>query len=420
MERTIVFTTENRGNFATAARGLATLPAPCYAEFMQLTSENAQTLFQANFHELPAVIASAPGRVNLIGEHTDYNGGLVMPMGIERRTFVGVSASDTPQVELVATDLDRRLVVALDALDHQPEEPWADYAIGVLREVARIGVPLQGLRMLITGDVPIGCGLSSSASLEMAVLTALEGLCNFSLDGAEAACLGQRVENDFLGLASGIMDQFACRNARAGHALLLDCSTLQARHAPIPGEEATFVVANTHCTRKLTDSKYNERVAECEEAVAVLRARTGKPSARFLCEFTRPALESASQGMSPLVFRRARHVITENERTREAASALEAGNWSAFGALMNESDHSLRVDYEVTSHELDAMTAIARKLPGCYGSRMTGAGFGGCTVSLVARRKAATFIELLLEEYESQTGLCGTAFQTAPAQGAHR
>mgnify|MGYP006297026499 CR=1 FL=1 len=226
------------------------------------------------------------------------------------------------------------------------------------------------------------------------------------------------MENNFLGLQSGIMDQYISRNAVTGHAVLLDCRSFEARQVRAALEDTVFVVADTRVARKLTASKYNERVEECAEAVGYLREAYQRPLAKSLRDFEGIDLSQAPANMPENVLRRARHVLTENARTLEAVEALQMADAEWFGQLMNASDESLRHDYEVTSHDLDAMTAIARHLPGCYGSRMTGAGFGGCTISLVARRRAHEFIELLLDDYEASTGNCGEAFITVADEGA--
>lgn len=384
----------------------------------RITEIQARELFSGNFGADPEVVASAPGRVNLIGEHTDYNLGRVLPIAIERRTFVAAGPSADGQLHLVAADLDRKCTLPALHAERVPGEPWADYVIGVLAAWRALGNAPGGLNLLVTGDIPVACGLSSSAALEMAVLKALEALSGSTLSGIDAARLGQKVENDFLGLASGIMDQYVSWNARAGHAVLLDCRSMDARHVRIELEDLVFVVADTRFPRKLINSKYNQRVAECAEALACLAVPLARPLAKSLRDFEGVALDDIPAACPEPVFRRARHVLTENARVVEAVEALEVGDAEWFGRLMNASGDSLREDYEVTGHELDTLTAIARKLPGCHGARMTGAGFGGCTVNLVSKRRAHEFIELLLEEYEEQTGLCGDAFVTEADAGA--
>ncbi len=277
---------------------------------------------------------------------------------------------------------------------------------------------LAGADVMIVGDVPIGAGLSSSASLEMAAVVLFESLGGYSLPGPEAASLGKRVENEFLGVNSGIMDQFIARMGREGHALFLDCRTYVFELIPVAFPDATFVIADTGVTRGLTASKYNERVAECQAAVEALRTALGREKATHLRDFTIADLEACAGAVPETPFRRARHILTENDRTQSACRAMREGDAKTLGELMNASHWSLADDYEVTCAELDAMTEIARGLPGCLGARMTGAGFGGCTVHLVSREAVEGFARKLLTAYRERTGLEGSVIVSAPGRGA--
>jgi galactokinase len=383
---------------------------------MAIDTDTLQTVFREQFGAPPVCGARAPGRVNIIGEHTDYNGGFVLPMAIERDTVILARPRPDRRLCAYALNLDARAEASLDRLERAPEAPWLDYITGVAAELAKLNRPLTGADLVVAGDVPIGCGLSSSAALEMAALTLFEELGGFRLDGADGPRLGQRVENEFLGLSSGIMDQFISRMGKADHALFLDCRSYAYELVPVAFPGAIFVVANTGVSRGLTASKYNERVEECAMAVAVLQQRGG--AGGELRDFTLGELEAARGIMGDTAFRRARHVITENVRTLQARDALAGGDAARLGELMNASDASLREDYEVTCPELDAMTAIARALPGCHGARMTGAGFGGCTVHLVERAQTDAFSGALLAAYREQTGLDGEVIVSAPAEGA--
>ncbi len=386
---------------------------------MSITIDFVQEQFQSVFGSQPDIVVRAPGRVNIIGEHTDYNHGFVLPMALERETLIAARKREDRVLDAYAANMEQRTQADLDLRRRNQEHPWMDYIIGVADELTKTDYPLHGADLLICGDVPLGCGLSSSAALEMAALCMFEALGDFQMDGAAAAQLGQRVENNFLGLSSGIMDQFISRCGKAGHGLFLDCRSYNYDLVPISLPDATFVVANTCCARGLTASKYNERVAECAEAVAALRKHPGN-TGTHLRDFTLTQLETACDAMSEIAFRRARHVITENERTQKACVAMQAGDAETLGQLMNTSDESLRKDYEVTSAELDAMTATARSLPGCLGARMTGAGFGGCTINLVKKEEADAFGAALLQEYHAQTGLSGELIVSNPADGAGR
>lgn len=384
---------------------------------MSINIENAKKAFEREFQCIPGTIVCAPGRVNIIGEHTDYNHGFVLPMALEQATYMLAARRPDRQLKGWAVNMNARCVAGLDQRERRPDAPWMDYVIGVADELAKLGYPLTGANLMIQGDVPVGCGLSSSAALEMAALRMFESLGGFRLDGPGAARLGQRVENHFLGLSTGIMDQFISRCGRAGCALFLDCRTYEYELIPVAFSDAVFIIANTRCARGLTATKYNERVAECTEAVRVLTERTGK-GGTHLRDFALADLEACREHLSDVSYRRARHVITENTRTLDACGAMRAGDAEALGALMNASGDSLRADYEVTSPELDAMTEAARALPGCLGARMTGAGFGGCTINLVVETEADRFAQSLMAEYSRRTGLTGEIITSRPGDGA--
>ena len=307
-------------------------------------------------------VVRAPGRVNLIGEHTDYNEGHVLPVAIDRHTVVEAEPRTDRVVTVDATDIRQTDEFELDAIEST--RTWRDYVRGVVELVA----PETGADLRISSDVPRGAGLSSSAALEVAVGRALAP----RLPGEQLALLAQHAENEFVGVQCGIMDQFTVALARAGHALLLDCRHLSYRHIPIP-DGVAIVVCNSHVERRLATSGYNQRRAACEEAARQL----GLPALR-------DATLDEVQTLPEPLRRRARHVVTENARTLVAADALAAGDLEAFGELMLESHVSMRDDYEIVPPRLDALAAAARAVDGCYGSRLTGGGFGGCTVSLVA------------------------------------
>lgn len=384
---------------------------------MSIDTASLQQAFCDALGSTPDLVVRAPGRVNIIGEHTDYNHGFVLPMAIERETVIAARRRDDLVLHAIALNLDRLVEVDLRDRRRHASEPWIDYVVGVAEELNKLGKPLTGADIVIQGDVPIGCGLSSSASLEMAALVLFEQLGGFTIDGADAPRLGQRVENEFLGLSSGIMDQFISRMGRAGHALFLDCRSYDYELVPVAFADAVFVIANTGVSRGLTASKYNERVAECVEAVTAIRQKTGKDGTH-LRDFALADLEAARDAMPGTPYLRARHVISEDERTREACAAMRRGDAAALGQLMDASHESLRHDYEVTCPELDTMVAIARSLDGCYGARMTGAGFGGCTVNLVRKGSAEAFGSRLMEDYARETGLRGEVIASDPAEGA--
>lgn len=377
----------------------------------------AADLFEQRFNRPAQFAGRAPGRVNIIGEHTDYNHGFVLPMAIERDTVIVCAPRDDSAFSLFSANFDQQTNIDLNNPLRSEECPWSDYVSGVAAMLKDSGRDLRGADALILGDVPFGRGLSSSASLEMAAVCMFQGLGGFKLEGTGAAELCLKVENEFLGLATGIMDQFISSLARKDHALFVDCRTLDCEHVPIHLPDAQFVIADTGVARSLTDSKYNERVAECGSAVAQLN-KALNTDATHLRYFEITQLFHAKDNLGDIEYHRARHVITENERTRNARDALRNGDHVELGVLMNASDTSLDEDYRVSCDELRTMTRIARSLEGCCGSRMTGAGFGGCTVSLVARNDVDAFSAALRRRYDEETGLACEIIVSSPAAGA--
>ncbi|MGC8846950.1 MAG: galactokinase, partial [Candidatus Hydrogenedens sp.] len=313
------------------------------------------------FNTIPDVIVKAPGRVNIIGEHTDYNHGYVLPMALEQGTYIAGKKRHDSLLNFYALNTNRQSIADINYPSRNPIDPWMDYVMGVSYELKKLGLPLTGIDGVIFGDVPMACGLSSSASLEMAILKLFEAMGNFNLNDVESAKLGQRVENEFLGLKSGIMDQFISRCGKKGHALFLDCRTLKYELTPIDLLEYTFVIANTNCPRGLTGSKYNERVAECNDALDTLN-KFYKKSATHLRDFTIEELLQTKNIMHPVSYKRAFHVLSENDRVLFCIEALKNGNISKVGDLLNESDLSLQKNYEVTNQELELMTEIARNI----------------------------------------------------------
>ncbi|MEJ2210098.1 MAG: galactokinase [Anaerolineae bacterium] len=380
--------------------------------------------FRARFGYEPQGLYQAPGRVNLIGEHTDYNDGFVLPMAIDRAVWVAAGRGsglemDRParQVRLLALSLDRghESAFSLDGLAPDPNRRWSNYARGPLalldrRARAEGHAGLGSLDLVYAGDVPIGAGLSSSAAVEVAVATAAAALYGLDVPALELARLCQQAEHEFAGTRCGLMDQLISVAGQEGQALLIDCRTFTWQAVPLPPEQAV-VVCDTGLRRGLAGSAYNERRAQCEEAAQ----RLGVPSLRDLDP---GALEARAGELPPLLRKRAQHVVYENERTRQAAAALQRDDVVTFGRLMNESHASLRDLYEVSGEALDLMAALARSQPGCYGARMTGAGFGGCAVALVEREVVNDFIAAVAPAYERQTRTPPALYATRPAAGA--
>jgi galactokinase len=356
--------------------------------------------FRETFSYAPQGLFRAPGRVNLVGEHTDYNDGFVLPMAIDREVWVAASArsggANRRTVRLLAVTLDGQLTTfSLEGLQPDMRTRWSNYVRGVLALMERAGHRLGGLDLAYAGDIPIGAGLSSSAAVEVAVAVAARALFNLDLSDLELARLCQQAEHEFAGTQCGIMDQLISVAGKAGHALLIDCRSLTWRPAPLPAGSA-IVVCDTGKRRALAASAYNERRAQCEEGAQQL----GVTALRDLDVET---FEAQAGELSPLLRKRCRHVVHEIYRTVRAAGSLERGDRSAFGQLMNDSHTSLRDLYEVSCEELDLMAALARSQPGCWGARMTGAGFGGCVVALVDDGAVEAFVPTVATLYERQT-----------------
>jgi galactokinase len=334
--------------------------------------------------------------VNLVGEHTDYNDGFVLPMAIDRAVWAAASPRDDRQVRLLALSLEQAPVrFSLDGLQPDPKSRWSNYVRGVLALLERAGHRLGGLDLAYAGNVPIGAGLSSSAAVEVAMGTAAKELFGLNLSGIELARICQQAEHEFAGTQCGLMDQLISVEGREGRALLIDCRHFTWEAVPMPPGQLV-IVCDTGKRRGLADSAYNERRAQCEESAR----RLGVTALRDLDVAT---FEARAGELPPLLRRRARHVVHENARTLRAAQALGRGDVSEFGQLMNQSHASLRDLYEVSSEELDLMSALARSQPGCWGARMTGAGFGGCVVALVDKAAAESFLETVGTLYERQS-----------------
>ncbi|MGQ9713522.1 MAG: galactokinase [Anaerolineae bacterium] len=363
----------------------------------------------------PPRVFRAPGRVNLIGEHTDYNDGFVLPMAVGRCIWLAARKDSVRHLRLFSVDFQEEARFDLGHLERDPARPWANYVAGVAWAYADDGLPVRGLEAALTGNIPIGSGLSSSAALETASAVALEAWTGLDVPPVRRALLCQRAEAEFVGVQCGIMDQFVSSLARAGHALWLDCRSLEYEQVPVP-PEAAIVIADTGVRRALAASAYNERRRQCEEGVRLLRRHL--PGIRALRDVPWEALERWREDLPEAIYRRCAHVVQENARVLAAVEALRTGDLDAMGRLMDASHTSLRDLYEVSCPELDLMVGLARGLPGCFGSRLTGAGFGGCTVSLVAADRAEAFARDLAAAYAAHTGRRAEVFVESPAGGA--
>ncbi|HET6979513.1 MAG TPA: galactokinase [Pyrinomonadaceae bacterium] len=357
----------------------------------------------------------APGRVNLIGEHTDYNDGFVMPAALDFSTWVKISPLEERKLKIFSENFEEEVEIDLDDRNLSARDHWSDYPVGVAVVLERAGYRLRGARLQIRGEVPIGSGLSSSAAIEVAVICALVANSELKIDPRELALLCQRAENEFVGARVGIMDQFISLFGQANKALLLDCRSLEFRLLPLP-DNVRLLICNTMVKHALASSAYNERRAQCEAGVKHLAKFL--PEVEALRDVTLAQLEEHADELDEVVYRRCRHVITENARVLSAGNALERGDLEGFGHLMAASHRSLRDDYEVSCAELDLMVELARDVAGVYGARMTGGGFGGCTVNLVAESSVEEFKELASREYERITSLRSEIYVCTAAAGA--
>jgi len=367
--------------------------------------------FSAAFDGTPGLIVRAPGRVNLIGEHTDYNEGFVLPMAIDYDIRIAARARPDRTVRLYSCDLDKRDVFSLDNVRRVGGKPtWADYIRGVADVLQREGCPLRGMDAAITGNVPRAAGLSSSAALELAAITAFRLLSKLDLDPVRAALLGQRAENEFVGMRCGIMDQFISSLGKADHALLIDCRSLDYQAVPLP-PGVRVVVADSAIRRGLVDSAYNERRAQCEEGARLMGVKA-------LRDVSVETFEAHQAELPAVVARRCRHVVTEDQRTLDSVEALKRNDLAAFGKLMSESHASMRDWFEITTPEIDALVEIQQSAPGCFGARMTGGGFGGCTVALVQDGAVPAVVEAIQAQYPARTGKTPQVYVCRATDGA--
>ena len=365
--------------------------------------------FSARFGALPEFLVRAPGRVNLIGEHTDYNDGFVLPLAIDRAAWIACTPIAESRVEVVALDQQSDAVIDLETLERGGPS-WVEYLRGSAWALRDAGQPLRGWRGVLAGDVPLGAGLSSSAAVELATLRAFAAVAATDWDAPAMARLGQRAENRWVGVNCGIMDQMISAAGVDGHALLIDCRSLELTPVPLPAG-SVVVVMDTATRRGLMDSAYNERRAQCEAAAAHFGVKA-------LRDVTPARFEQEAERLEPVTRRRARHVISENARTTAAAQALRRGDAATVGRLMNLSHESLRDDFAVSSDALNAVVQIAQDVPGCLGARMTGAGFGGCAVALVESAAAPGFVETVQAAYRAERGLDAALYVTTATKGA--
>ena len=385
-----------------------------------MTIDQLKSAYEAAYQKPATDIFFAPGRVNLIGEHTDYNGGFVFPCALSFGTYILLSKNDEQKINFRSLNMEAIYSLELTQLSEPlPNKAWANYPLGVFAQFIKRGVAItQGYDILFWGNVPAGAGLSSSAAMEVVTAYALNELLGTKYGLADLAKIGRAAEHEFAGVMCGIMDQFASAHGKADHAIYLNCDTLEYDLVPVKLEGIKVVVTNTHSPHKLDSGSFNDRVRQCQ--LAVEQINVVRPI-QYLAELSQVEFEQIKDAITDeTAHRRARHVVGEVQRTKDAVEALKNGDIVKFGQLMNQSHVSLRDDYEVTGPQLDALAEAAWKIDGVLGSRMTGGGFGGCTVSLVREEAIPAFIEKVGAEYTEKTGLTADFYIAEIGDGAHR
>jgi galactokinase len=371
--------------------------------------------FTLRFGEAPAWVAAAPGRVNMIGEHTDYNDGFVLPMAIDRYVVMAGGKAEADVFNAYSLDLDQMQTFRADDPEGRKNGDWTNYLRGVIDGCKAVGLWAGPLNLALQSRVPIGGGLSSSAALEVAVATMLEAATGKVLDGKQKALIAQKAEHDYAGVPCGIMDQFASALSLENHLMLLDCRTAEPEMVPFIDPDIAVLIINSNVRHALTGGEYAERRAQCEAVAERLGIKALRDADMIHLENIRAQLEN-------VLYRRARHVISENARTLEAADAFSTGQWEHAGKLMTASHVSLRDDFEVSCFELDVLVELALEIGvegGVYGSRMTGGGFGGCTVTLARKEAVADIAKSIFRDYASRTGIEPATYVSRPARGAH-
>ena len=371
--------------------------------------------FEEKFNQKPNFIVAAPGRVNLIGEHVDYNDGFVLPLAIERYTVIAacIDPSNDSTAEIYSVDMDEQVELSVTDPIKRDGSHWSNYVAGVLAGmVADKGITIPGFQAVAQSNVPIGGGLSSSASLEVATATLVEALAGTKLPLPDKALVCQKAEHEFADVPCGIMDQFSSVLCTEGHVLLLDCRDQTFQQIPFANPDIVVLIINSEVKHELSGGEYAQRRSQCEQALKALEASSYR-------DVSVQQLEAKKDSLGEVVYNRAHHVVTEIDRTVKTAEALKKNDWESVGELMYASHESLRDDFEVSCKELDVLVDIASKTDGVIGARMTGGGFGGCIVALVQGKNANSISDSICREYKSQTGIDPTAFTTRPAKGAH-
>ena len=385
-----------------------------------MTIDQLKSAYETAYQKSATDIFFSPGRVNLIGEHTDYNGGFVFPCALSFGTYILLSKNDEQKINFRSLNMEAIYSLELTQLSEPlPNKAWANYPLGVFAQFIKRGISItQGYDILFWGNVPAGAGLSSSAAMEVVTAYALNDLLGTNYGLADLAKIGRAAEHEFAGVMCGIMDQFASAHGKVDHAIYLNCDTLEYDLVPVKLDGIKVVVTNTHSPHKLDSGSFNDRVRQCQ--LAVEQINSVRPI-QYLAELSQVDFDQVKDAITDeTAHRRARHVVGEVQRTKDAVEALKNGDIVKFGQLMNQSHVSLRDDYEVTGPQLDALAEAAWKIDGVLGSRMTGGGFGGCTVSLVREEAIPAFIEKVGAEYTEKTGLTADFYIAEIGEGAHR
>jgi galactokinase len=386
---------------------------------LQSRLQEISQVFQQQFGSAPAYIVRAPGRVNLIGEHTDYNEGFVFPAAINREMLIAATPHDGRDVEIYSDEYKALDKFSLDDLHKSEQHPWVDYLRGTLDVLNKEGHALTGFKAVLSGNVPQGAGLSSSAAYEVAVATFANEALKLGISATNIALLAQKAENQFIGVQCGIMDQFISALGQPDSALFIDCRTLDFKAVPtnFGKQDLAIVITNSGVRRGLVDSEYNARRQECVDGTKLLAKLTGR-KLKNLRDISLEEFSKFERELPDVVAKRCRHVISENERVEHAVAALEAGDTARFGKLMNDSHQSLRDDFEVSCMPVDVLVDLTQKHPGVIGARMTGAGFGGCTVALMKQSSVDSFKQIVLTEYEALTGQRAEVYVCEAVAGA--
>ena len=384
--------------------------------------EKVKGIFESRFGKREPIVVAAPGRVNLIGEHTDYNDGYVFPVAIDKNILICGRENSDNKIRFCSADFDEYAEYEIGNFEFDNEHKWANYLLGVIDELQKLGFVLKGVDAVVEGNIPIGAGLSSSAALEVATATFIDTIDELRIEPPELAKLCQRAENRFVGVQCGIMDQFISKLGKGGYALFIDCRTLDYEHIPIKDSRLRILIGDTGVKRGLVDSEYNRRRKECEEGARLLDEILDKPVSA-LRDVTLDEFNRVQDRLPEVVAKRCRHVISENERVLRSMEYLQEKDYAGFGRLLNDSHDSLRDDYQVSCRELDIMVGLLQKNERVLGARMTGAGFGGCTVSLINVRDEGEIEEIVMEifsQYKRATGIEGKIFSSQPEAGARR